>query len=467
MKNIFKISLAAILLFSVISCRKKEVLNVDFSKYNLDQPETNTALDQWLNTNLLDPYNMKVIYRFNRYYYGDASVDVAPLKPDNVQPMMQTVLDGYLLPYKKIAGTTFIQNTNPKEWVLYGSAFYQTDGSAIAGTAAGGRRITLYGLNSFSLTPAFVTNRLYVIHHEFTHILNQTVAIPPDFEGISQGAYKQPWTLTPAATAKAAGFLGSYASGSPTEDYAETVATLLVTGQSYYDNYANTIGNVDATVNATAKSRLKLKEANVVNYYTTGLGFDFRRLQREVQNYLKNVVKDPSVTFGYWLNRGSLYKTLTMDMTNDIAYTTYPMPTQFKALYQSASAGIAAIPLASRLNMNSIKLNFTSATAMNVEVSFNQGTTALLAKYAFNMIVDPATSETRFTVAAVGGTDANWVGNANLLKPSLQPILDYLANNTFVADWLPSEYSTVTYTNYAGFYVKGASANYFYGATGQ
>lgn len=467
MKNIFRILIATILLFSVISCRKQEVLDVDFNKYNLDQPETNTDLDKWLNSTLLDPYNMKVVYRFNRYYYGDASVDVAPLKPDNVRPMMQTVLDGYLLPYKKIAGTTFIQNTNPKEWVLYGSALYQTDGSAIAGTAAGGRRITLYGLNSFSLTPAFVTNRLYVIHHEFTHILNQTVAIPPDFEGISQGSYQQPWTLTTAANAKYRGFLGNYASGSPTEDYAETVATLLVTGQSYYDNYANTIGNVDPAVNVTAKSRLKLKEANVINYFTTGLGFDFRKLQREVQNYLKNVVKDPSVTFGYWLNRGGLYKTLTIDMANDFAYSAYPMPSQFKALYQSASAGVAAIPLATRLNMNSIKLNFTSTTAMNVEISFNQGTTALLANYAFTMSIDPATGETRFTTAAVGGTGNNWVANATLLKPALQPVLDYLTNNVFIADWLPAEYTTVTYTNYAGFYVKGSPANYFYGATGQ
>lgn len=466
MKRIFKISIATALLFTVISCRKEEKLNVDFNKYNADQPETNTELDQWLNTTFLDPYNMKVVYRFNRYYYGDASVDVAPLKPDNVRPMMQTVLDGYLLPYKKIAGTTFIQNMNPKEWVLYGSGLYQTDGSVIAGTAAGGRRVTLYGLNNFSLSPSFVTSRLYVIHHEFTHILNQTVAIPPDFEAISKGTYKQPWTLTTAANAKKEGFLGSYASGSPTEDYAETVATLLVTGQSYYDNYANTIGNADAAINAEAKSRLKLKEANVVNYYTTGLNVDFRKLQREVQNYIKNVLKDPSVTLGYWLNR-NLYKGLTINPDNDIAYSTYPLPDPFKTIYQTVKSNVAAIPLATRLNLNSAKLNFTSATAMNVEISFNQGTTALLANYAFNMTVDQNTGETKFTVAPVGGTTNPWVANANLLRTSVQPLLDYLTNNTFVADWLPAEYNTGTYTNYGGFYVKGTPANYFYGAMSQ
>ncbi|KLT66201.1 substrate import-associated zinc metallohydrolase lipoprotein [Pedobacter sp. BMA] len=454
MKNFIKNSLAlAIILTIATSCRKTEDLDVDFNKYNLDMPETNTDLDKWLNTNLLDPYNMKVIYRYNRYYYGDAAADVAPLKPENVRPMMQTVSDGYLAPYLKIAGLDFVQRTNPKEWVLYGSAKYQTDGSAIAGTAAGGRRVTLYGLNSFSLAPSFVNSRLYVIHHEFTHILNQTVAIPIDFEAISGGTYKQPWTLTSAATAKDNGFLGSYASGSPTEDYAETTATLLVSGQSYYDNYAN-------TSNATAKSRLKLKESNVVNYFNTAFGIDFRKLQKEVQNYLKNTIKDPSISFGYWLNR-NLYKSMTINLDNDVTYSTYGISDQFRTAYQTSKANVIGLS-GFNLGFGSVKLNFTSATAMTMDVNFSQGTTNYVATYNFTMSVNDATGAVKFTLSSTAPT-----GNAALLLTSVQPLLTYLNNNNFIADWLPASYNTGTYTNFGGFYVSGTPANYFYGALGQ
>ncbi|QPH38510.1 substrate import-associated zinc metallohydrolase lipoprotein [Pedobacter endophyticus] len=454
MKNIIKSTLAVVIFLIVASsCRKTENLDVDFDKYNLDMPETNTDLDKWLNTNLLDPYNMKVVYRFNRYYYGDAAADVAPLKPENVQPMMQTVLDGYIAPYLKIAGLDFVQRTNPKEWVLYGSNKYQTDGSAIAGTAAGGKRVTLYGVNYFSLSPGFVSSRLFVIHHEFTHILNQTVAIPIDFEAISGGAYKQPWTLTSAATAKENGFLGPYASGSPTEDYAETTATLLVSGQSYYDNYAN-------TSNATAKSRIKLKEANVVNYFNTAFGIDFRKLQKEVQNYIKNTVKDPAVSFGYWLNR-NLYKSMSINLDNDVTYSTYGISDQFKTAYQTSKTNVNTLA-GYGLTFNSIKLNFTSPTAMTMEVSFNQGTNAYVANYNFAMAVTDATGATKFTLSSTAPT-----GNAALLLTSVQPLLTYLSANNFVADWLPAAYNTGTYTNFGGFYVSGSPTNYFYGALGQ
>lgn len=460
MKNFIKSSLAIIMILAIAtSCRKTEDLDVDFNKYNLDMPESNTDLDKWLNTTFLNPYNMKVVYRFNRYYYGDAAADVAPLKPENVQPMMQTVLDGYLAPYLKIAGLDFVQRTNPKEWVLYGSAKYQTDGSAIAGTAAGGRRVTLYGLNNFSLSPGFVTSRLYVIHHEFTHILNQTVAIPIDFEAISGGTYKQPWTLTLAQTAKDNGFLGSYASGSPTEDYAETTATLLVSGQSYYDNYAN-------TANATAKSRLKLKEANVVNYFTTAFGIDFRKLQKEVQDYIKTTLKDPSVSFGYWLNR-NLYKSMTINLDNDVTYSQFGISDQFKAVYQNSKTALATIGGANRV-LNYIRFDFTSGTAATVYVNYsNSAGSVLEARYALNMVINTTTGETKFTTGTAGGTDASWVGNANTVKPGIQPLLDYFVNNTFVADWLPAGYNAGTYTNFGGFYVSGTPTNYFYGALGQ
>lgn len=464
MKNIYKTLVVMGLFVAVTSCRKTETLDVDFSKYNLDQPKNDTDLDQWLTKTFLDPYNMNVVYRYNRYYYGEPAADVAPLKAENVKPMMQTVMDGFITPYRKIAGLPFIQKTNPKEWVLYGSPLYQTDGSAIAGTASGGRRITLYGLNNYSTAYSFTKERMFVIHHEFTHILNQLVNIPIDFEAISEGTYKQPWGSTSASAAKDNGFLGSYASGSPTEDYAETVATLLVSGQSYYDNYANT------TSNAKAKSRLKQKELNAVNYFNTALNVDFRSLQREVQDYMQNVIKDPTLSLGYWMSR-NLYKTMTINL-EDPLYTTNGLSEDFRVPYEQMKTAILNYSASAKYHMDYMSLRFESATALTVRCAFtaSAGSAAgsqYLADYTFSYTVNANTGAVEFTKIAQAGTTGSYQ-NAGLFTAGFtNSIQAYLTGKVFTAEWLPKNINGGSYADFGRLYVKGNPGSNFYGSLGQ
>jgi substrate import-associated zinc metallohydrolase lipoprotein len=455
MKNIFKLFTVLIMVALVTSCRKTEDLNVDYSSFNADNPTTNTPLDQWLKANFLDEYNIEVVYRYNRYYH-DNSANVAPNKLENIQPTMQIVLDGFINPYRKVAGETFTKKYLPKEFVLFGSYSYvDANAPGVAGTAAAGRRITLYGVNEYQPLPAgqfYAWDRHRIMHHEFGHILNQIIPIPTDFEAISKGYYKQPYTSTTTADAHANGFVTAYASGQPTEDYAESISWALINGQAWYDYWAN-------TASAEGKLRLIQKENNVINYYNN-LGLNFKELQREVQLYMKNTLNLKESKFPYWLSQ-KLYASMTVNLETDL-YTKYGNSASFKTVYDATRTAVAAVGGANR-KFNFFRLDFTSATTANLNVNYtNTAGSVFDATYALNVVVNATTGDTNFTIGTPGGTTGTWA-NATVIQTGAQPLINYLIGNVFVADWMPVSIPADGYMKYAGFYVKGTPTNYFYG----
>ena len=457
MKKYNFIIISALVIISFItSCRKEEPLNVDFNTYNVDNPIAKTPLDDWLIATFLDEYNIDVIYRYNRFFHGEDR-DIAAVKVEKVRPQMQTVLEGFILPYRKVAGVPFIKRMVPKQFVLFGSGSYNPDNSYVLATAAAGRNITIYDLNNFDLSsPNDVVGKLRTIHHEFTHTLNQIVPMPEDFQLITKSTYLATWTSTSAATARANGYVTPYASSQPGEDFAETVSHLLVNGQAWFDAWAN--GST-----AEGKAALKAKEASVVQYFSN-MGIDFRAIQQEVQNVARNTYQYQNVSFRYWMGQ-NLFKGMTINLDSDPVYTNSGISEEYKTVYNQLKSGIAGLPYGLRLNF--IKLNFTSTTAMNLEINFSQGTGTYLARYAFNTDLNTTNGETKFTTGTAGGTGADWVGNADLIKPGVQPMLDYLLDHTFVAEWLPTNINPDNYNKYGGFYVLGAPNNYFYGQLAQ
>jgi substrate import-associated zinc metallohydrolase lipoprotein len=459
-KIYFRLCALIVLLAATGSCKKDKFEKVDFSDLNPDETATNTALDQWLKTTFLDEYNINVIYHYHRYYH-ESDRNVSPPKVETVQPMMTTVLDGYIQPYRDIAGVTFIRTNVPKEFVLYGSTSYDAAGIGYAGTASGGVRVNLFGLDFFSLSPSFVTSRLNVIHHEFTHILNQRYLMPADFPLITASSYKATWTSTPLDTAHKYGYVSSYASQNPAEDFAEMTSALLVKGQSWFDNWVKT------TTSTVGQAALRAKESSVVNYFNSSLNVDFRALQKKVQLYIKNVLKDPAVTYPYWLNQ-NLYKTTTINL-EDPMYTTYPTSADFAAVYNQFKDVILAYSSTAKYHMDYLQLMFASATSLTVRAAFTAagGTTQYFADYTFTVGVNSTTGATTFTKIAQAGTTGSYA-NAALFEPGFtNSIQQYLTSNTFVADWLPANTPASLYTKTGGFYKTGLPSNYFYGSLGQ
>lgn len=455
-KNIFKIFAILLIVVLASSCKKEEALDVDFSQYNIDNPVANTALDKWLTSTFVDEYNIDVIYRYNRFYHGDDR-DVASVKVDKIQPQMQTVLDGFILPYRKIAGVAFIKKMVPKQFVLFGSGSFNPDGSYTLATAAAGRNITIYALNDFNVNNAGdVVGKLKTIHHEFTHTLNQIVPMPEDFQLITKSTYLATWTSTSDATARDNGYVTPYASSQPGEDFAETVSHLLVWGQAWFDARAN-------SSTAVGKAALKAKEASVVQYFTN-MGIDFRSLQMEVQNVVRNQYKYQQTSFRYWMGQ-NLFKTVTINLEDGI-YAANGISSDFAAPYNAFKAAVLAYSATQKYHLDFVQLRFESPTVLTVRGAFSNATTQYFGDYSFTYNVNTATGAVTFTkVANAAGTT---FGNGALFTAAFtNTIQAYLTGKTFIADWLPASINAANYNSYGGFYVQGAPTNNFYGLLGQ
>ena len=55
------------------------------------------------------------------------------------------------MPYVEEAGKVFYNKYSPKFFILSGSNEYNSEGSITLGTAEGGRKVILYGVNLFKI----------------------------------------------------------------------------------------------------------------------------------------------------------------------------------------------------------------------------------------------------------------------------------------------------------------------------
>ncbi|MFD1769523.1 substrate import-associated zinc metallohydrolase lipoprotein [Sphingobacterium suaedae] len=415
-----------VVLTLLYGCKKEDDINFEFDN---SQDFVPTELDEWLDANFLNTYNIEVVYRYDRYK-GNIERNITPVKEEKVKGQMLVVLDGFLKPYDDVAGTTFIKTFTPKEWVLFGSTSYNDDGSMILGTAAGGRNVTLYEVNSLDNTDAEqVRRRLRTIHHEFTHILQQNKTMPLDFEGISEGDYFDDWTnttLNPQKLSDSLGFVSRYARSQYFEDFAETAAHLLMEGQLWYDHHAK-------QYNKITYDRLKKKETSVVNYFRDSHNIDFRKLQRELQSIMYEQFNDKvSQSLGNWLLNKQLFVAPS--------YNAATVSTDFKASVDVFKEAVYNYHSTNRYQVQDIRFLFNSADkTLIVRVPFrgtggSNTTTVYEADYNFAYAYNTGTEKVTFTKTAQG--EGARYNNANLFMDAfMDNIGAYLTGSPFVLDW--------------------------------
>ncbi|WP_316817073.1 substrate import-associated zinc metallohydrolase lipoprotein [Pedobacter nyackensis] len=449
-----KIYLYLILLLTVMaSCKKEQALNVDITKSNLDT-YAKGELDDWLETNFLNPYNMEILYRFDRY---QASIDkeIAPVMEDKVRPIMEGVNLVFIKPYLELAGKGFLLPILPKEIALFGSGEYSDDQLTL-GTADAGRQINLYVVNSYDkddvLSVMGTPERpaaFHTMHHEFAHILHQNVPVPPGYEEISSSYVGSAWVGSgnTTATAKSLGFITRYARNNKNEDFAEMIATLLVGGQDQFDAYVNT------ATSETAIAKLRAKEQVVVDYFRNGHGLDFRNLQAKVRTAIETYAPVTIVPVPTWLSRGS-YKGFSVDKNADSQSSAFV--TAFNSAIAAASSPQYDSPITPTFEL--VFANpAVNRTAMILK--FTDGTYS----YWYNMTATVTTgaSGTIKLVRAAPGTTAAY-GNGTFLQAAVAPLLDYLTTKTFKVNWiedvLPGSRSTLL-----GFFDQSDSKLGFYG----
>lgn len=228
-------------------------------------------LDNWLHETFVVPYNIETKYRFDRYELALNRVLVPP-KEEKVRLAMETIKATWIDPYEQEAGPNFIKRMSPKQFVLVGSPEFNPNGTITLGTAEGGRKVVLYKLNDLTKDDKFeVKQMLHTIHHEFGHILHQTIMYPEEYKRITTD-YTASWNDYSLADARSRGYITEYARSSPDEDFVEMISIMLIEGKAGFDR-------IISTVPADQQPVLRRKERLVVNYFKDAWNIDFYSLQ--------------------------------------------------------------------------------------------------------------------------------------------------------------------------------------------
>lgn len=277
MKKYIYISLvsAAAALTLLTSCRKEEL--APESIITVDAMELND-FDRWLEANFVHPYNIEFKYRYENNE-TDLNYYSVPADYDNSIIMAHLVKYLCIDSYDEVAGALFTRKYFPKEFFLMGEWEYKNNGVYTLGTAEGGKKIILMGINYLPryMQTASNLNHYYLktIHHEFTHILNQTKDYPVTFDQVSgsseNGYVTDSWSDSQYNDNLQKGFITKYARSSPREDFAEMMAMYVTNSADWWETEMTIAG----TGRATIESKLEI----VKNYMSETFNIDLDQLR--------------------------------------------------------------------------------------------------------------------------------------------------------------------------------------------
>ena len=258
--------------------------------------EEQTEFDKWLEVNFATPYNIDFKYRYKETE-SDYDYYTVPAKYNDAIKMAHLVKYLCVETYDEVAGTDFTRRYFPKMFFLIGEWEYRNNGTYILGTAEGGRKILLAGLNYLSDNiakgPEYM-NYFYfkTIHHEFTHIMNQTKEIPADFQLVTGDKYVgDMWSEEPYDKEYLAnGFITAYSQNSYQEDFAEMLSTYITNDASQWEEWLEEADKAAAEKakktgeEKTAPSELLSSKLDIVRrYMKESFNIDIDVLRETVQ----------------------------------------------------------------------------------------------------------------------------------------------------------------------------------------
>lgn len=238
MKNnvIIYILVSAIAAGSFVSCAEAE-LDPE-SVITVDRYENN-EFDNWLDAKYVTPYNIEFKYRYESI---ESDLNYYTIPADYECSVLMAHLVKYLCieTYDEVGGTDFTKQYFPKEFFLIGEWQYKNNGTYVLGTAESGKKILLAGINYLKqyLNSASGLNSHYIktIHHEFTHIMNQTRDYPAGFREVTGTTYvADSWSSSPYNTGYLKrGYITAYAQNSSGEDFAEMLSVYITNSEEWW-----------------------------------------------------------------------------------------------------------------------------------------------------------------------------------------------------------------------------------------
>ena len=274
--NIWRSLVSATAALALLSSCQKEELSGD-SIITVDAMELND-FDKWLEANFVYPYNIEFKYRYEN---NETDLDYYSVPADYDNSVIMAHLVKYLGidSYDEVAGALFTRKYFPKEFFLMGEWEYKNNGVYTLGTAEGGKKIILMGINYLSryMTTAANLNHYYLktVHHEFTHILNQTKDYPVTFDQVSgsstNGYVTDSWSDSKYNNNLECGFITKYARHSPREDFAEMMSVYVTNSAAWWEARMVEAGD--------GRSTIETKLGIVKNYMLETFGIELDDLR--------------------------------------------------------------------------------------------------------------------------------------------------------------------------------------------
>lgn len=297
MKKILFLFFSVSILLS--SCTKEDDLGK--SLIDTSTPELNDV-DQWIRENYTYPFNVEVKYRWDNSEVDNSKILTPPAKED-VIPFLDNMKKIWIDPYVHAGGIDFMKRFIPKQMVLIGSHNYNDNGSIVLGQAEGGRKITLFDLNyiNFDFTGLSdwekrsamepILRVFKTMHHEFGHILHQTVAYPIEYKKICT-EYTSNWMNFSDSDARKLGFITGYSMLNPDEDFVEMLSVFLMSGNAGWNKLIDGIHiydenwDYDTAAEDVAKAKIRQKEKIMADYMLQVWNVNIYDLQNEIEGIL-------------------------------------------------------------------------------------------------------------------------------------------------------------------------------------
>ena len=229
-KNILALSLLAAVAAGFASCSDDDLSSESVIKRSTT---TETAFDKWLYKNFVSPYNIQIQWRYEDNESDMAYYDVPADSAQSVE-LAHIIKYTCVEAYTQAAGINFTRRYFPKLFSFLGEFEYENSGNIKLGTAEGGKKIRLLGVNHLD---RYKNNRAYLdeyylktIHHEFVHIVNQTKDYPREFGKVTPNDYvNDSWSSSKYGTGfERRGFVTAYSQKEEREDIAEVVSTYII-----------------------------------------------------------------------------------------------------------------------------------------------------------------------------------------------------------------------------------------------
>lgn len=296
-----------VLLSISFSCCTEDEIDKDNSIFAQDDIPPKNEFDNWIYDNYVSPYNIQLDYKFN---FMDTEFDYHLTPPDfnKAGSFSQMIKYCWLEAYDEVAGIEFMKGTAPRQISLIGSQALTSGATGVTstlGTAVGGTRIILYSINNLEdYTAASVMGYMHILHHEFSHILDQKIKIDPSFRQISEEWYLgDSWldaeTLLPDnGNYYKVGFVTPYSTRNEDEDYAEIYSKYLTLSDAEW-NAMIVRGNADG---ADGGAKIEKKLALVKEYILESWGFDLEELKLSVRRRAEKASVLEYLTFNEFVN---------------------------------------------------------------------------------------------------------------------------------------------------------------------